>query len=60
VDAEIAGLIHPDGTVNLAAVAGFLVRRPGALPRLIRLGRDATLATRRAADAAIIAVAEKS
>ncbi len=39
VDAEIAGLIHPDGTVNLAAVAGFLVRRPGALPRLIRLGR---------------------
>jgi adenosylhomocysteine nucleosidase len=56
VDAEIAGLIHPDGTVDLAAVARLLVRHPGAVPRLIRLGRDATLATRRAADAAIAAM----
>jgi adenosylhomocysteine nucleosidase len=53
VDAEIAGLIHPDGTVNLAAVARLLVKHPGALPRLIRLGRDASLATNMAADAAI-------
>lgn len=56
VDAEILGLTHPDGTVNPVAVARVLFRRPGALPRLIRLGRDATLATNRAADAAIIAV----
>jgi adenosylhomocysteine nucleosidase len=53
VDAEIAGLTHPDGRPHLPAVARYLVRHPGALPRLVRLAREATVATERAADAAI-------
>jgi adenosylhomocysteine nucleosidase len=53
VDAEIVGLSHPDGRPNVAAVARFLVRHPGAVPRLLRLADGATLAAGRAADAAI-------
>ncbi|MGA8547132.1 MAG: hypothetical protein WB785_18000 [Mycobacterium sp.] len=53
VDADIAGLTHPDGRPNLSAVARYVVRHPGALPRLIRLAKDANLAAERAADAAI-------
>ncbi len=56
VDAEIVGLTHPDGRANFSAVARYLVRHPGALPRLIRLARGSRLATERAADAAIRAV----
>ncbi len=53
VDADIIGLTHPDGRPNMAAVARYLVKRPGALPRLIRLANDANLAAKQAADAAI-------
>ncbi len=53
VDAEIFGLSHRDGTVNIAAVVHYLVRHPGAVPRLVRLARGLKLATERAADAAI-------
>ncbi|MFZ0902772.1 MAG: hypothetical protein WAN71_02595 [Mycobacterium sp.] len=53
VDAEIAGLSNPDGSPNFSAVARYLVRHPGALPRLVRLGREANLAAVRAAEAAI-------
>jgi adenosylhomocysteine nucleosidase len=56
VDAAIAGLTHPDGTANLAAVARYLAKRHGALARLIRLANDSRLAAARAADAAIMAV----
>lgn len=56
VDAEVFGLSHQDGTVNIAAVARYLVRHPGAVPRLVRLARGSKLATERAADAAIRAV----
>lgn len=56
VDADVFGLSHPDGTVNVAAVARYLARRPGAVPRLSRLARGARLATERAADAAVRAV----
>ncbi len=52
VDAEVLGLSNPDGRPNMPAVARYLVRRPHALPRLIRLARAARLATERAADAA--------
>jgi hypothetical protein len=56
VDAEILGLSHPDGTVNLPAIARYLVRGPDALPPLVRLARGSKLAAKRAADAAIRAV----
>lgn len=56
VDAEVFGLSHQDGTVNIAAVARYLVRHPEAVPRLVRLARGSKLATERAADAAIRAV----
>jgi hypothetical protein len=56
VDADIVGLSHQDGTANLPAVTRYLVRHPGAVPRLVRLARESKLATERAADAAIRAV----
>jgi adenosylhomocysteine nucleosidase len=56
VDAEIAGLARPDGRPNLPAAARYLIRHPGALPRLVRLAREATLATERAAGAAITSI----
>jgi adenosylhomocysteine nucleosidase len=56
VDAEIFGLIHPDGRQNLPAVARYLLRHPGALPRLMQLADGAKLASQRAAEAAIKAV----
>jgi adenosylhomocysteine nucleosidase len=58
VDAEIAALTHPDGRPNLSAVARYLLRHPGALPRLVRLAKAADLATERAAEAAIKAVSQ--
>ena len=56
VDAEIVGLSHADGRPNFSAVTRYLVRHPGALPRLIRLARRSKLAAKRAAVAAIKAV----
>ena len=56
VDAEIVGLSHPDGRPNFSAVARYVVRHPGAVPRLVRLARGSKLAIKRAADAAIRAV----
>lgn len=56
VDAEIAGLTHPDGTANPAAVARYLARHRNALPRLARLARGSNLAAAEAAKAAITAV----
>jgi adenosylhomocysteine nucleosidase len=56
VDAEVFGLSRQDGTTNVPAVARFLVRHPGAIPRLARLARGSKVATKRAAEAAIRAV----
>lgn len=56
VNADIFGLSHPDGRANIRAVPGYLLRHPGAIPRLIRLAGGAKLATQRAAGAAISAI----
>ncbi|WIM89073.1 hypothetical protein PT015_06295 [Candidatus Mycobacterium wuenschmannii] len=56
VDAEIFGLTRPNGRADVPAVGRYVVKHPGGLARLLRLGRGSSLAARRAADAAITAV----
>jgi nucleoside phosphorylase len=56
VDDELFHLSRQDGRPDPAAVARYLVRHPGRIPQLARMGRNAKLATERAADAAIAAV----
>jgi nucleoside phosphorylase len=51
-DQAVFELAHPDGSPNLRAVARFFVRHPGRIPQLVRLGRDANVATNAAATAA--------
>src|SRR5262249_8713810 len=43
--AALAGL-RPDGTANVAAVLGSVVRQPGQLPALLRTALDARIASR--------------
>jgi len=57
VDDEVFHLSHQDGTPDPRAVLRFVVRHPGRIPGLVRMGREAGRATRRAADAAVAAVA---
>jgi adenosylhomocysteine nucleosidase len=56
VDDEVFHLSRPDGTPDLRAVARYVARHPGRVPGLVRMARDARLATHRAADAAVAAV----
>jgi adenosylhomocysteine nucleosidase len=56
IDDELLGLAGPDGSGDLGAVLRYLGRRPWRIGRLARLGRDSSLAARRAADAAAAAV----
>ncbi len=56
VNAEIFGLSRSDGSANFAAVARYLAKHPGAVPRLVRLARGSKLATERAAATAIRAI----
>ncbi len=56
VDDEVFHLSHQDGTPDPRAVLRYVVRHPGRVPGLVRMGRGANLATRRAADAAVAAV----
>lgn len=53
---EVFHLSHQDGTPDLTAVARYLLRHPGSIPSLVRMGRGAKLATERAADAALSAL----
>jgi nucleoside phosphorylase len=51
-DEAVFELAHPDGSPNLRAVVRFVARNPVSIPRLVRLGRDAGIATNAAAAAA--------
>ena len=56
VDEEIFALSHQDGTPDGGAVLRYVVRHPGRIPHLARLGRGSRLATRVAAAAAVRAL----
>ena len=56
VDADVAALARADGRPDLPAVARYLARRPWAVTRLARLGRDLGKATTAAARAAVEAM----
>jgi adenosylhomocysteine nucleosidase len=51
-DEAVFELAHPDGSPNLRAVSRFVARHPRRIPQLVRLGRDASVATNAAARAA--------
>jgi len=51
-DKDVFELANPDGSPNFRAVARFVARHPGRIPQLVRLGRDASVATNAAARAA--------
>lgn len=53
---EVFHLSRQDGTPDLRAVARYVLRHPGRIPTLVRMGRGAKLATERAADAALSAL----
>lgn len=55
VNEEVFKLSNQDGTPNPANIAKFVLRHPGQLPQMARMGKQAKLATERAADAAIAA-----
>jgi adenosylhomocysteine nucleosidase len=55
-DESVFELAGPDGSPNLAAVARFVVRHPGQVPGLVRLGRDMRVATQAAASALATAI----
>jgi adenosylhomocysteine nucleosidase len=57
VTEEVFRLSRADGTPDVAAVAGYVVRHPRRVPGMIRLAGDARRATRLAADAAINVIA---
>ena len=59
VDEEVFHLSHQDGTPNGPAIARFFVKHPGRIPRMVRLGKGAKLATETAADAAIKACSQQ-
>ena len=48
-DDAVFGLLRPDGSADAAAVLRFVLRRPGRVSDLARLGRDAGKAASRAA-----------
>jgi adenosylhomocysteine nucleosidase len=53
VDEEVFRLSNQDGTPNRRAVLRYFVKHPARIPKMARLARGATLATKTAADAAI-------
>jgi len=57
VDEEVFRLSNQDGTPNAKAIASYVLRRPGRLPAMARMAKAAKMATERATDAALSALA---
>jgi nucleoside phosphorylase len=58
VDQEVFRLSHQDGTPNVEAIERYIAEHPERLPLLAEMGKNAGLATRNAAVAAIRAGAQ--
>ena len=58
VDEEVFRLSNQDGTPNAKAVAAYMAKHPGRIPAMARMAKDARLATERAVEAALSAVAD--
>ena len=57
VDLEVFAMSNQDGTPNEAEITAYVEQHPERIPILVQLGENATLATERAAAAAIDAAA---
>jgi adenosylhomocysteine nucleosidase len=53
IDEEVFRLSNQDGTPNRGAVIRYFAKHPGRIPKMARLAKGATMATKAAADAAI-------
>jgi adenosylhomocysteine nucleosidase len=53
VDEEVFRLSNQDGTPNRRAILRYFAKHPARIPKMARLAKGATLATKAAADAAI-------
>jgi adenosylhomocysteine nucleosidase len=58
VDVEVFAMSNQDGTPNEAAITAYFEKYPERIPMLAQMAEDSTLATERAAAAAIAAAAE--
>ncbi len=58
IDEEVFSMSNQDGTFKPRAVASYFIRHPRRLPAMVRLAREAKLATDTAASAAIEAVSK--
>lgn len=53
IDEEVFRLSNQDGTPNRRAVISYFAKHPGRIPKMAKLAKGATLATKTAAEAAI-------
>jgi adenosylhomocysteine nucleosidase len=60
INEEVFRLSNQDGTPNAKAVASYVLRHPGRVPAMARMGKQTKRATEHAADAAIDAVSRLS
>lgn|GEM_PF-6612210 len=49
-------LVRPDGSPDLRSATRFFLRHPGRLPRMVRLGRESSVAATTAARASVSAL----
>jgi adenosylhomocysteine nucleosidase len=58
LDDEVLHLVNRDGTFNIKRIGAFFVKHPGRVPALVRMAKDARLAAKHAAAAAVSAISQ--
>jgi nucleoside phosphorylase len=56
IDETMMSLLRPDGTADVAQALRLMIAHPGRIPPLVRLGRDSSMAARKAARTALTAL----